>query len=88
MAGAGGFVGTVLCRALRDAGVRVTAAHRRRRDGPWDAQVLCNLPAEALEHEYPLMVDEYALVPDSGSITATAPRTGRNSAGRPTSEAP
>ena len=25
-----------------------------------------NLPAEALEHEYPLMVDEYALVPDSG----------------------
>ena len=25
-----------------------------------------NLPAEALEHEYPLMVDEYVLVPDSG----------------------
>ncbi len=25
-----------------------------------------NLPAEALEHEYPLMVDEYALVPNSG----------------------
>ena len=25
-----------------------------------------NLPAEALENEYPLMVDEYALVPDSG----------------------
>lgn len=25
-----------------------------------------NLPAEALEHEYPLLVDEYALVPDSG----------------------
>lgn len=24
-----------------------------------------NLPAEALEHEYPLMVDEYALVPNS-----------------------
>ena len=24
-----------------------------------------NLPAEALEHEYPLLVDEYALVPDS-----------------------
>ncbi|MDA0661860.1 MAG: hydantoinase B/oxoprolinase family protein [Proteobacteria bacterium] len=24
-----------------------------------------NLPAEALEHEYPLMVDEYGLVPDS-----------------------
>jgi N-methylhydantoinase B len=25
-----------------------------------------NLPAEALEHEYSLLVDEYALVPDSG----------------------
>ena len=25
-----------------------------------------NLPAEALEHEYPLLVDEYALVPNSG----------------------
>jgi N-methylhydantoinase B len=25
-----------------------------------------NLPAEALEHEYALLVDEYALVPDSG----------------------
>jgi N-methylhydantoinase B len=25
-----------------------------------------NLPAEALEHEYTLLVDEYALVPDSG----------------------
>ena len=25
-----------------------------------------NLPAEALEIEYPLLVDEYALVPDSG----------------------
>ena len=24
-----------------------------------------NLPAEALEHEYPLMIDEYGLVPDS-----------------------
>jgi len=24
-----------------------------------------NLPVEALEHEYPLMIDEYALVPDS-----------------------
>jgi N-methylhydantoinase B len=25
-----------------------------------------NLPVEALEHEYPLVVDEYAMVPDSG----------------------
>jgi N-methylhydantoinase B len=25
-----------------------------------------NLPIEALEHEYPLVVDEYAMVPDSG----------------------
>jgi N-methylhydantoinase B len=25
-----------------------------------------NLPVEALEHEYPLIVDEYAMVPDSG----------------------
>jgi len=29
-----------------------------------------NLPAEALEHEYPLLVDEYALVPDSGGAGA------------------
>lgn len=27
-----------------------------------------NLPAEALENEYPLLVDEYALVPDSGGF--------------------
>ncbi len=29
-----------------------------------------NLPAEALEHEYPLLVDEYALVPDPGGAGA------------------
>ena len=29
-----------------------------------------NLPAEALENEYPLMVQEYALVPDSGGFGA------------------
>ncbi len=31
-----------------------------------------NLPVEAIETEYPLLVEEYSLVPDSGGPVATA----------------
>lgn len=46
--GAGGFVGTALCRRLRADGHRVRALLRRPADGPWDEVLTCDLGTDPL----------------------------------------
>lgn len=41
--GASGFIGRVLCAALRERGVRVTALQRHAGDGPWHACISVDL---------------------------------------------
>jgi nucleoside-diphosphate-sugar epimerase len=46
--GAGGFVGSALCRFLQGRGCGVRALLRRPAEGPWDERVVCDLSAEGL----------------------------------------
>jgi len=46
--GAGGFVGTALCRRLRADGHRVRALLRQPADGPWDERLTCDLGTDPL----------------------------------------
>jgi UDP-glucose 4-epimerase len=46
--GAGGFVGTALCRRLQADGHRVRALLRRPADGPWDEAHACELGTDPL----------------------------------------
>jgi nucleoside-diphosphate-sugar epimerase len=48
LTGASGFIGTALCRFLREQGHSVRALVRRPGKGPWDESLLCDLAVDEL----------------------------------------